>query len=368
MELFTHINRMYGMDMTNSPRSESVDNSDLTAVSDLELTLRLKKLAADERTSLVILLNHLAEFDCRELYGPLGYPSMFIYCTKVLCFSEDVAYRRIRAERISRRFPEILAMLGSGELHLATIALLAPHLTEENRLGLLSRAAGKSSRDVAMMIAALVPQPEKADIVRRLSQLSTTLSEEPTLSKSPDLLNALASSEVTPPVFSSTLPPRIEPVAPDRIRFSFTGDEALLRKLERAREVLWHKYPAGKLEDIFEEALDLLLDRKDPERRLRKKSVLKRPDTSASTTAETRRIPQWVKDEVFNRDQGRCAFTAPDGTRCQERSGLEFDHIVPWALGGRSHDPGNIRLLCRSHNQIRARRMFAAAGVKSPPP
>lgn len=57
-------------------------------------------------------------------------------------------------------------------------------------------------------------------------------------------------------------PSRIEPVAPQRVRFSFTGDEELLRKLERARQILKHKHPAGKLEDIFAEALDLLLEKK----------------------------------------------------------------------------------------------------------
>ncbi|MCX5793941.1 MAG: HNH endonuclease signature motif containing protein [Elusimicrobia bacterium] len=154
---------------------------------------------------------------------------------------------------------------------------------------------------------------------------------------------------------------RIEPTAPDRVRFSFTGDEALLRKVERAQAILWHKHPAGKLEDIFAEALDFLLDKKDPERRLARQKRLKRkPPTSAADT-EPRRIPQWVKDEVWARDAGQCVFVPPGGARCPEREGLEFDHIMPWALGGRSFDPRNIRLLCREHNQMRARRMFGEA-------
>jgi hypothetical protein len=151
---------------------------------------------------------------------------------------------------------------------------------------------------------------------------------------------------------------RIEPTAPGRVRFSFTGDEALLRKLERAQAVLWHKHPAGKLEDIFAEALDFLLAKKDPELRLDRKKRLRRKPPPAAADIESRRIPQWVKDEVWARDGGRCAFTAADGNRCPEREGLEFDHIMPWALGGRSFDPRNIRLLCRGHNQDRARRMF----------
>ncbi|MEI8191769.1 MAG: hypothetical protein WCI75_18805 [candidate division NC10 bacterium] len=47
-----------------------------------------------------------------------------------------------------------------------------------------------------------------------------------------------------------------------------------------------------------------------------------------------------------------------DGTRCPERGRLEFYHIRPCAMGGPSDDPANIRLLCRTHNQMFARRMF----------
>jgi hypothetical protein len=140
--------------------------------------------------------------------------------------------------------------------------------------------------------------------------------------------------------------------------FTLKCDAALLQKLDRARALLWRKHPDGRLEDIFAEALDFLLDKKDPERRLERTRRLKRRPPPREAEVESRRIPQWVKDEVWARDGGQCAFNPPGGNRCTEREGLEFDHIMPWALGGRSHDPRNIRLLCRQHNQLCARRMF----------
>ena len=152
------------------------------------------------------------------------------------------------------------------------------------------------------------------------------------------------------------------------IGLTLNCDEALLRKLESARSVLRHKHPAGRLEDIFAEALDFLLDREDPERRLEKKRRLKRKPPPRAADIESRRIPQWVKDEVWARDGGQCAFTPPGGTRCPERDGLEFDHIMPWALGGRSHDPRNIRLLCRGHNQMLGRQMFGGDVPQPRPP
>lgn len=76
------------------------------------------------------------------------------------------------------------------------------------------------------------------------------------------------------------------------------------------------------------------------------------------TASETRRVPKWVEDHVWRRDNGRCAFVGADGLRCGETAWLELDHVTPWALGGRSDDPINIRLLCRAHNQAEAKRVF----------
>lgn len=86
----------------------------------------------------------------------------------------------------------------------------------------------------------------------------------------------------------------VQPYAPSRARIAFDCDKDLPGKLERAREVLRHKFPAGKYEDIFNEALEALLDRKDPENRLRNKKARK---SAAGGQVHTRRIPQRVKDE-----------------------------------------------------------------------
>ena len=298
---------MYGMG--NSSRAEFVDNFDPKKLDDVQLTLRLKQLAADERASLVVLLSHIAEFDRRKLYGPLGYSSMFVYCTTVLKFSEDMAYRRIHAAPACVKFPEILAMLQSGELQLAAVSSLAPYLTEANRRELLAKAAGKTTREVAMLVAALAPQTEKADVIRRLPESEPVQPAELTFavpcSSFEPAPAATSATHPSPPGEDDSCPPRaagpcplppprIEAVAPDRIRFSFTGDEALLRKVERAQAILWHKHPAGKLEDIFAEALDFLLDKKDPERRLEQKKRLKRRPPSSAADTESRRIPHEI--------------------------------------------------------------------------
>src|SRR5664280_77462 len=53
-------------------------------------------------------------------------------------------------------------------------------------------------------------------------------------------------------------------------------------------------------------------------------------------------IPDSVKQFVFQRDDGRCVS-------CQSLNGLQFDHIIPVALGG-SSEPSNLQILCATCN------------------
>jgi len=54
-------------------------------------------------------------------------------------------------------------------------------------------------------------------------------------------------------------------------------------------------------------------------------------------------IPSTVRTAVWNRDGGQCV-------RCGSRERLEFDHIIPLALGG-SNTARNIELLCETCNR-----------------
>jgi len=67
-----------------------------------------------------------------------------------------------------------------------------------------------------------------------------------------------------------------------------------------------------------------------------------------------------VKRQVWERDQGRCAWIGPDGRRCGSTFMLEFDHIEPAALGGAS-TVDNVRVACRPHNWFHAEQTFGRA-------
>ena len=55
------------------------------------------------------------------------------------------------------------------------------------------------------------------------------------------------------------------------------------------------------------------------------------------------RLPQEVRIEVWQRDSGRCVA-------CGSQENLEFDHIIPFAMGG-SSTARNLQLLCGDCNR-----------------
>src|SRR5213594_2169194 len=104
----------------------------LAGLPSAELLERVRKLVQRGNAVETELLVHLGEVDARQLYLEEGFSSMFAYCRQVLHFAEGVAYERIQAARMARRYPQILEALRSGDLHLTAIGLLAPKLTDAN--------------------------------------------------------------------------------------------------------------------------------------------------------------------------------------------------------------------------------------------
>ncbi len=142
----------------------------LESIPDDELLRRLAEILHQSRRTESDLVAHIAEVDERKLYAREASPSMFAYCTDVLHLSEAEAYLRIAAARASRKHPVLLVMLADGRLHVTGIALLAPHLTRENRDELLERATHRSKRQIEELIAELQPRPDVPAMMRRLPE------------------------------------------------------------------------------------------------------------------------------------------------------------------------------------------------------
>lgn len=374
-----------------------------TGLTDQELIAEVDELARSERAALPHFLACLAEVERRRLHIDLGYHNLFDFCVGRLKYSEGAAIRRIQAARAAAKHGEVYAYLRDGELNLAVVALLSSHLTTANALTLLSRARGKSKREIESLVVELahkraeekrvepepdpqkelvfcptpvrvaaIPPPEPSEPIGSAlpieaeapPQHQSAESESDAAGLAPSPIAATEEPTVEAPAIRPSEPPRnldvesssvvethrdtIRLESPGVLRVGFRAPASFREKLELVRGLIGRRND-GRISTILDLVLEEYLDRHDPRRR----RVF-----HAQSTQPVRRVRRWVRDVVWRRDEGRCAFVGPEGVRCEARTRLEYDHIHPWALGGSSDDPANIRLLCRAHNLHAARKVF----------
>jgi hypothetical protein len=321
-------------------------NNDDLLVATREIAARACIIEAD-------LIAHLAEIDARDLYRDRAFSSMFSFCMGELGFSGDVAYNRILVARAGRRWPAVMDALRSGRVHLAGLRLLAPHLTEENHAQVLAQADGKSKRKVEELVARLAPRPPVPTSIRQLPDPSAAQAVLGAAT-APDASPGCAAA---PPAARRTI---VEPLSESTFKIQFTGSRALRDKLREAQDLLRHRVPDGDLATVIEKAVDLLIEKVKKERF----ALVPRPRKKleeTSTAATTRGIPAAIRRTVVIRDGGRCTFVdVTTGRRCEETSGLEFDHIDGWARTKR-HDARYIRLLCGPHHRLVTEKTYGLA-------
>ena len=310
----------------------------VSAMSDAELVARLRNLLGEERRLTTAVLVHLGEVEARELYLRAACPSMHTYCTRVLGMSDDQAYKRIRAARAVRRFPVVAAAVADGRLQLCGVLLLAAHLDEDNAEGLVAEASGKSKAEIELLLARRTPKPDVPPRLERVAQ-QVELAPEPVREEK-------SSAKVTP-------------LAPKRFALQLTISGETQAKLVRAQALLRHQVPSGDLAEVLDRALDALLDKVEA----RKLGKAKRP-RAAKACRGKRTVSRAARRAAVARDGMRCSFVSEDGRRCEEMGFLEFDHVVPVALGGEASIDG-VRILCRWHNQYEAERILGRDVVEA---
>ncbi len=207
-----------------------------SSLSDGALLRGLERLVIKDRKLDTEILRHIGEVDRRKLFREHACSSMFAFCTERLGMSEDVAFRRIRVARVARALPAVFEQLESGRIHLSGLALLAPHLTRENATDVLDQAAGKSKRQIEVLVRELAPIPDvaasirKAPAPRALTAVSASPAPGRAIPPEPASIQALPSA---PPLG----PAKIAPLSPARYHVSFTATEELKRNLDKAREL-----------------------------------------------------------------------------------------------------------------------------------
>jgi len=96
---------------------------DLRSLPDGQIIGQLKKISSKERELQATILLYLAEIERRRLYLPLGYGSLFDFCTSSLGYTRATAARRIASAKAAARFPVALDLLRSGEINITNLSI-----------------------------------------------------------------------------------------------------------------------------------------------------------------------------------------------------------------------------------------------------
>lgn len=314
----------------------------LNKLTDQALHLMLKDLVGRERILLTEVLGHLQEVERRRLYSDYRRSSLFDYAVSELGYSEDQAHRRIQAMRLMKVVPEIKDKLSTGALSLTNAA----------KAQSLFRKASKSS------VMKPMNKKKQLAVIETIENKSTREAERELLKFQPcDILPA----------------DNLKALSPDHSELRVVVSQDTLDKLEEVRALLG---PKG-IDLSHDELLQLMADTavaKLKEKRFGKRRVQRglcesnevdtRVDDKKSSPSELlgaqqvnvkayknqRYLSAALKHAVWQRDGGQCC-------KCSSLRNLQYDHIQPIGLGGRS-ELDNIRLLCFSCNQRAGMRVY----------
>ncbi len=307
-------------------------------ISNEELLVSLKGMRGGECQIVADIVSYLAEVDSRQVYRDFGYSSLFTLCVQGLGYSEGAAHRRIVAACCLKDNSEVYDLLKDGKVSLCSLAEVARVMKPENKVELLTLSQGLPKLEAQKLAARYeAPVTSKREVLR-------------------------AKKVIVPAVESSCSTFTVKVV--EKYSLSVELDSECKELIDRAKD-LCGEYQVSELMKVV---LKEYVERRKPKvvkEKAAKVTVVKqatgasRPEGKA-TFIKSRYIVRRVKDAVRVRDNQQCSFVSADGTRCCERRGLEFDHLVPFARGG-GREADNLRLVCRAHNQLFAERIFGRA-------
>ena len=228
------------------------------------------------------------------------------------------------AARLSLRYPVIPELIRNAEISFTTLQILSPVLKAPEDVELLLAARGKTRSEVERMVVARDPKALVRSSVRPLDgehfELRATISAEAEA--------ALA---------------RLQDIDRHAVPHGDIGELVSKAIIERCEKVEARKF--GKLKQAKS------VEKDDQPKVDAQNAPVHFEDKAVATRTPSREIVRIIS----RRDEFQCRYVAPDGTRCQSRAWLEKDHRKAWAYGGRT-SVANMQLMCRAHNQFKARR------------
>ena len=257
----------------------------------MTLLIETKMLVEKEKFYTAKVIVNLQLIEDQKEYGALGYSSLFEYCVKELGYSEAQASVRVNCVRLTKKHPEIINKIESGEISPSSASLLQSffhknEMSAEVQKEFIVKVAKQSTRETKVMIG-------KSGLTK--TEKTVVLSER------------------------------------------------LMRKLYKIAKMMEMEEASGELE-IIEAAIDQLTEKLESEK-------AKRPERGS---LKQRYISRSVKEHVTLRAGYQCEYVSKEGRRCSCRANLQWDHLRPVAIGGMS-TKDNIQRLCFTHNQLKSR-------------
>ena len=336
----------------------------LKSVSDKVLIGRLRQLVRKEQSLTLSILPHLIEVERRKLYLEKAYSTLSEYCIHELGYGESSAWRRVRVARVIEAFPEVYDLMKAKKLSFSAVLQIANALNRDNKHALLPRVVGKSKREIDGIIAefevpTVIPDQARPRLVKKMRPRALAGAGSKSAGRraaGPELGEiSLHSEGANAPTVEKTTR-EVEVVLEKMFEIRFAADQELMELIRWMKCHLSHRYPKGaSFLGIFKFALRYVKQRDDL-------ASQEKPRKSSAKT-NSRYIPKAVKQKVWKKYNGRCAFVSGNGRRCNSDYLLQFDHYpVPYARGGPS-TVDNLRLLCAKHNKYTAERLYGEAVI-----
>ncbi len=295
----------------------------LKQLSNHALVLQMQGLVKSERKMTHLILTHILEIQERKLYAEMGYDSLFSYLTKYFGYCESSAYRRIQSARLLKQVPALASKIESGTVNLSQLTQIQKCIKNENSCG----AIVASQKTIG-----IVEKIENKNSFETLKVLSQEFNQ------------AIQKSESTKPQQDGSV----------RLEIVLTTEEYEI--LKKAKSSLSHVCSDNSWGSLF-----VTMAKKQ----IRVKSEKPhqgeplKTSTTQSFASEQKYRPYMgvkIKSELFKKADHCCEFQNPhSGQKCKSTYQLEIDHVRPLALGG-DHDVRNLRVLCRTHNQLMAQK------------
>jgi 5-methylcytosine-specific restriction endonuclease McrA len=329
---------------------------DLSNVSDNVLLDRTYRYARSERKITHIVLWHINEVERRGLFAQLKYSSIFKYISQHLGYGEKAAYERMHASRLLGKMPELAEKLEEGTLNLTQVVQVQSCINKEERAGnkvdiaqtskIFEKIESMTGENTLKTLAIEfnqpiqmheVIQPQRDNTVR--AGITFTDEEMEVLKHAKDLLSHSLPNPTWAELIVYLAKKQIKAIEGKQNHNKENSLKEIKRKVISQNEVGQKEISYNKSKQMEET--------KSPKKLTQRFGV----------TRERKSIKITTRRKLMEHAGKCCEYTNPNnGQRCNGVYQLQIDHKIPLALGG-SNSPSNLRVLCRTHNLLEARKL-----------